>query len=414
MNSGTRIFDIDASPTFDGAQDDTLKREVDQRAIILEGDCREVLISLPTGSVHCCVTSPPYWGLRDYGVLPLIWGGEEGCSHDWTDLIQPAANGICRSGGRTGPTLSSASATRKPKLSSSCVKCGAWRGQLGLEPTSELYITHLVEIFRHVSRVLRDDGVLWLNIGDSYYGSWGNYAKPENPNAKACADDRKDRYGTFKPPMANGSALEGLKPKDLCGIPWRVALALQADGYYLRCDVIWAKPNPMPESVRDRPTRSHEYLFMLTKSKRYYYDAEAVKEPCQSGPSDLRKMRQGLERIGGKHKELPDPLSKASKSSKIGRRRAVGNPGGRNRRSVWSVATGTYKGAHFATFPSDLIAPCVLATSPVNGTVLDPFAGSGTTGKVALELGRRAILIDCNPTYVKLIKDRCCEKLTPL
>jgi DNA modification methylase len=372
---------------------------------IHHGDCREVLRSIPDGSVHCCVTSPPYWGLRDYGLPPTVWGGEKDCVHDWSELVQPAPNGIRHSAGMTGPTLSGAAATPKPKLSSFCQQCGAWSGQLGLEPTPELYVTHLVEVFREVRRVLRDDGVLWLNLGDSFYGSWGNYASPTNPAAKAMEEGRRSRYGTFRPPMAGRS--ESLKPKDLCGIPWRVALALQADGYYLRCDVIWSKPNSIPESVRDRPTRSHEYLFMLTKSKRYYYDGDSVKEACQSGPSDIRKMLAGLERIGGKHKNLHDPLSKASGDSQIGRRRAVGNPSGRNRRSVWSVATASYKGAHFATFPRELVFPCIQSSCPPEGVVLDPFAGSGTTGQVALELSRRAILVELNPEYVALAEGRC-------
>jgi DNA modification methylase len=330
------------------------------------GDAREVLADLPAASVDCCVTSPPYWGLRDYSLPPLVWGGEPNCRHRWT-------------GG-------------------SCLRCGAWLGSLGLEPTPELYVEHLVEVMRAVRRVLKATGTLWLNLGDCYVA------------------------------------------KQLVGIPWRVALALQCDGWYLRCDVVWAKPNPMPESVRDRPTRAHEYLFLLSARGRYYYDAHAVMEPCVSGPSDVRKMVDRLPRLGGKNKSLEDPLARASAFSNIGRCRAVGSPTGRSARSVWTIATQSYRGAHFATFPSRLVERCIRAGTsehgccpscgspweragpvrlgwrptcgcpvqqPAPAVVLDPFAGSGTTLTVAARLGRHAVGVELNPEYVDLIRERC-------
>jgi len=200
----------------------------------------------------------------------------------------------------------------------------------------------------------------------------------------------------------NRLPLSGLKPKDMVGIPWRVAFALQADGWWLRSDIIWAKPNPMPESVRDRPTKSHEYIFLLSKNATYYYDAEAIKEACKSGPSDIRKMEESLPRIGGKHKVLMDPLSKAPSTTNIGQKRSVGSPNGRNWRSVWTIATAPYPGAHFATFPETLVTPCILAGCPVGGIVLDPMCGSGTVEATAYKLGRKGIGMDLSTAYLNL------------
>jgi len=273
---------------------------------LLIGDCIDLLKNVENGSVNTCVTSPPYLGLRDY-------------QDD---------------------------------------------GQMGLEETPEQYIQNMMDVFREVKRVLRDDGTLWLNLGDSYAGSgkgrWG---------------DGKS-YATGKQATSKGSTggilvkthTPDLKPKDLIGIPWRVALALQADGWYLRQDIIWHKPNPMPESVRDRCTKAHEYIFLLSKSSKYYYDCDGIKEPCKSSNNDAYTMA--------------------------------------NKRSVWTVTAKPFKGAHFATYPQDLIKPCIIAGCPEDGVVLDPFGGSGTTSIVAEKLKRNSIMCELNPTYGKLAEER--------
>jgi DNA modification methylase len=381
---------------------------------IITGDCIEVLRTLPDCSVHCCVTSPPYWGLRDYG-------------HD---------------------------------------------GQIGLEQTPDAYVSRMVEVFREVRRVLRDDGTLWLNLGDSYASSGAMNLGGHEGLASA-----KERFDGIKRNAANHSRMNGeagivkratpsgLKAKDLIGIPWRVAFALQADGWWIRQDIIWHKPNPMPESVRDRCTKAHEYVFLLTKSERYYYDAEAVSEAAI------------CDRMRGPALH-PDTVS-TNGNSGLSRRAFTGT---RNRRSVWTVTTKPYSGAHFAVMPPDLVEPCIKAGCPdqccsmcgagyeritaqqkqfcsgsgrsgndikgkqdlaasdtnstpdirmgpvvsvrtvgwsaacdccaagiVPGTVLDPFAGSGTTLAVAAELGRNAIGCELNPAYVKLAEARIKE-----
>lgn len=321
---------------------------------VKQGDCIELLKAMPSESVQCCVTSPPYWGLRDYGV----------------------------------------------------------EGQIGLEASPEMYVEKMVDVFREVRRVLREDGTLWLNLGDSYYGSWQNYgggnrgAGKQRPIIKGSAAQNPVWEGLEDARPAATQPHPTLKPKDLVGIPWRVALALQADGWWLRCDIIWSKPNPMPESVTDRPTKAHEYIFLMTKSERYFYDSEAIKEPCESGPSDIKKMTEGMERIGGKYKILDDPLSKASSKTNIGQKRSVGSPDGRNRRSVWTVGTHPFPGAHFATFPPKLIEPCILAGSKEGDTILDPFCGSGTVGMVALRHGRKFIGLELNEKYCEMARDR--------
>jgi DNA modification methylase len=364
----------------------------DLTPVILQGHVLDRLRELPEKSVHCVVTSPPYWGLRDYGVSPMVWGGNPVCAHVWDSAVVPTANGQT-----THPmiaqTMNRASATRAPRVSESCGQCGAWRGQLGLEPTPQLFVTHLVEVFREVRRVLREDGTCWVNLGDTYVGAG------------------KLRTG----------AGCSLKPKDLAGIPWRVAFGLQDDGWWLRSDCIWAKPNPMPEplhyrgapvpleskegsrrALRNRPARSHEYVFLLTRSPRYFYDPEAVLEPLQE--STLRRLRS----------HIPNPVDNPNSRSKhpVGDFRrfpmlANSNPSGRHLRSVWWIAIQPYRGAHFATFPEKLAETCIKVGSPKDGVVLDPFAGSGTTLAVARALGRRSIGIELKPEYVELARQRC-------
>jgi DNA modification methylase len=379
---------------------------------IIQGDCIEGLRTLPDGSVHCCVTSPPYWGLRDYG-------------HD---------------------------------------------GQIGLEDTPEAYVARMVEVFREVRRVLRDDGTLWLNLGDSYANKKsGDTYSGFNDRYFGRETDGGKQAKTVSTANVGRLAFPGLKPKDLVGIPWRVAFALQADGWWLRQDIIWAKPNPMPESVRDRCTKAHEYVFLLTKSERYYYDAEAVSEAAATAGQKGLGFYPG--RAGAMGRK---PSGNEAKDPSEGTRPAV-----RNRRSVWTVTTKPYSGAHFAVIPAALVEPCIKAGCPeqccpgcgkgweritkrvgeyttqwgsnvnlekqssypnvmsktnqsrkekmmvgvhetlgwqpacdcaasgtIPGTVLDPFAGSGTTLAVAAELGRSGIGCELNPEYIELANQR--------
>lgn len=298
------------------------------------GNCLDILPTMEAGSVNCCVTSPPYFGLRDYG-------DDE---------------------------------------------------QIGLEETPEAFVESLVNVFREVKRVLADDGTLWLNLGDSY-SSGGRTTTTVQTIRGDCGDGAK-KATVCRPPV-----IDGIKPKDLIGIPWRVALALQADGWYLRQDIIWSKPNPMPESVTDRCTKAHEYIFLLSKSPKYFYNADAVKEEASTNGE-----RPTLEERYAKGEPKRHGLAGAGACGAGGF--GVSDKGTRNKRSVWEVTTKPYSGAHFATFPPDLIKPCVLAGCPTGGTVLDPFGGSGTTGMVALELGRNAELIELNPDYVDIIEER--------
>ena len=279
----------------------------------------------------------------------------------------------------------------------SCCKCGARRidSQLGLEKTPEEYVAKLVAVFREVRRVLRDDGTLWLNLGDSYNAG---------TTSPSVASKHTDVGGhTTRSGDAIGSRrinAKGLKTKDLVGIPWRVAFALQSDGWYLRSDIIWAKPNPMPESVTDRPTKAHEYIFLLTKSPRYYYDAGAVREPAVTSHmpgNDMTDTRESYGFQNGGNSGLRDLRKKY---------KAEGLPTTRNKRSVWTVPTKPFKGAHFAVFPPKLIEPCILAGCPEGGTVLDPFAGSGTTGQVAVENGCRFVGIELSEEYIRLANRR--------
>ena len=309
---------------------------------ILVGDCRLTLPTLPERSVRCCVTSPPYWGLRDYG------HGE----------------------------------------------------QIGLESTPDAYVEQLVAVFREVRRVLTDDGTLWLNLGDSYSSMRDSKATPDT--LRGDSDGTAVAGAMNRNPAARSAA--GLKHKDLVGIPWRVAFALQADGWYLRSDIIWHKPNPMPESVTDRPTKAHEYVFLLSKSARYYYDHIAIMEPAQYGEQHASKTTSwGTNR---KHPNKANAADYAFAGNNNTTSRMEDGSYGRNKRTVWTVATSPYKGAHFATFPPALIEPCIFAGSAVGDTILDPFGGAGTTALVADRLGRDAILCELNPTYAGLAEQR--------
>jgi DNA modification methylase len=294
------------------------------------GDCRETMLRWKEQGIKAqtCVTSPPYYGLRDYG-------------HE---------------------------------------------GQIGLEETPEEYIKAMVEVFRCVWDVLEDDGTLWLNIGDSYNGSGGQGTKP-NIMSKEAAEGR------------GGKAIkvDGIKPKDLIGIPWMLAFALRADGWYLRQDIIWHKPNPMPESVQDRCTKAHEYIFLMSKSQKYHYDADAIKEQSTS-------KSEGIRFGGNKYGDDDDPKF-ATKSGNVSKEYDKAN-----KRSVWTVTTKPYAGAHFAVFPSDLIEPCILAGAPVGGIVLDPFMGSGTTAQVAQNLGRQYLGCELNVDYKSLQEQRLSQQ----
>jgi DNA modification methylase len=368
---------------------------------IKQGDALTVLRTMESESVNTCVTSPPYFGLRDYGTAPQIWGSESDCVHSWEQIVTPAANGIIN-GAMQGETLSGNSATRGPRTSDTCSLCGAWRGSLGLEPTPEMFIEHLVWIFREVRRVLRKDGTIWVNIGDSYAGSWGNYggqnrgngSQREIINGSAAPQKAYDGLEKWRPPTAN--RLEGIKPKDLIGIPWMLAFALRSDGWWLRADIIWSKPNPMPESVEDRPSKAHEYIFLLSKSERYFYDAAAIAEPSSAvGPSWEQRKAAG------------EPMRHGLYGAACYGAGGFGAKDGmRNRRSVWTVTLKGFNEAHFATFPPDLIEPCILAGCPVGGTVLDPFSGAGTSGLVALRNDRRYIGIELNPDYAEMSRRR--------
>jgi DNA modification methylase len=352
---------------------------------LLQGDARQ--LPLANASVQCVVTSPPYWGLRDYGLPASVWDADEACAHVWgADLAARGGSGWdtfadYRTDGRAGKR---AIGEWDVKHGAFCQRCPAWRGVLGLEPTPELYVAHVVQCFREIRRVLRGDGVVWLNLGDSYFatGRGPSDLAPDRGFHTAVTRENFPLNGTYRHAT--------LKQKDLVGIPWRVAFALQADGWYLRADVIWAKPNPMPESVTDRPTKAHEYLFLLAKSERYFYDGEAIRE----APA-------GYDRRGGRAPYTAN--SDHHNGSPSFHQMAVN---GRNRRSVWTIGTEPFPDAHFATFPEALVIPCVLAGSRLGDVVLDPFAGSGTVGEVAERLGRHWVCVDLSAPYGQLARMR--------
>ena len=493
------------------------------------------LAKLPDESMHCCVTSPPYWNLRSYKTEPQIWGGDPNCAHIFEAGRVRHKGGPQGNGGeRVGRDVSAQNQSQHFQTGAFCLNCGAWQGELGLEPTINLYVEHIVQVFREVRRVLRKDGTLWLNLGDSYATNGGHSDSDSDDRRGAynigCRPDYRPRVrprrGKDLDPKRGPSAVgqpfhaarsEGLKQKDLCMIPARVALALQADGWYVRCDIIWHKPNPMPESVTDRPTKAHEYIYLLSKSESYFYDAEAIKEPVAGtahdrghgiNPKAVLHNQTRRDRAHAGQKSLPTedvngvrPRGelKLKPWSGLGERRVKQNVSfsqsvralvaTRNKRTVWTVKTAPYKGAHFATFPPKLILPCILAGTSGKGccaqcgapyerviekgaaleewkracgadangqyngknrksyqehkaqepstvkarilagmverktvgwgptcecgsaeiipcTVLDPFGGSGTTGQVSNDHGRNCILIDLQPEYKDLARER--------
>jgi DNA modification methylase len=346
---------------------------------ILIGDCRDVLRTLPDESVHCVVTSPPYFGLRDYGVT----------------------------------------------------------GQIGLEPSPDEFVDEIVAVFREVRRVLRSYGTCWINLGDSYATQGGKNTTPHTGamfadrtrGAQVISRSKRMARGAGRWGGGNSSAAGLLKSKDLIGAPWMVAFALRADGWWLRQDIIWSKPNPMPESVTDRCTKSHEHLFLLTKNERYYFDSDAIREdasdnshggtPNTGGPkADAARADGGCLGVPAKKIKIPGGWDNGAGSHgtihRNGRTSAeyteTSVKEGRNKRSVWSVATSPFPQAHFATFPPALIEPCIKAGCPAGGTVLDPFGGAGTTGLVADRLSRDAILIELNPEYAAMAERRICNE----
>lgn len=433
---------------------------------LLLGDCIAVMKTLPANSVQCVVTSPPYFGLRDYGTG--TWeGGDPECAHTVPNQVED----------KKAPGAITA-AVRPGADAFVCRHCGATRKdlQLGLESTPEAYVERLVDVFREVRRVLRDDGTVWLNLGDSYATTpTGNMGTKSKLNGAYTSETYTKTIAEQYTKSVRPAIPEGIKAKDLYGIPWMVAFALRADGWYLRSDIVWSKPNPMPESVRDRPTKSHEYLFLLTKSKKYYYDYVAAQE--DAAESSIARINQAnfANQTGGPkdYRNGTNP----NRSMRQAIENWAKNPGKRNRRSVWNVPTRSYKGAHFATFPPTLIEPCVLAGTSEHGccadcgapwqrvtkrpqppevapseldrygngetgvhrkvggqyqkwldanpsqtvgwqptctcnadivpcTVLDPFNGAATTGLVALQHGRVYIGIDLNDDYLALSRDR--------
>lgn len=360
--------------------------------MILQGDCRLVMQDLESESYQCCVTSPPYLWVRDYGIPPS----------DWPEVTYTPMTGL------------------------TSITVPAWIGCLGLEPTVEMFVAHIVLVFREVWRVLRNDGTCWINFGDTYCGN----SKPGGGDPTI----GKSNLGGKEYPKKK--VPNGLKAKDLIGIPWRVAFALQAEGWYLRMDIIWSKPNAMPESVTDRPTKEHEYIFLLSKKQNYYYDIEAIKEPLAG--SSISRLSQDIENqtgseranggaktngnmkaVGGSKGAFgPEQSRKRSgnKERKYGdtRDRPDSHLGAsipwegstRNKRSVWTVATAQMSEAHFAVFPEKLIEPCILAGCPIGGQIIDPFGGSGTTLKAAIENGRECTSIDISPEYIQIQERR--------
>ena len=362
---------------------------------ILVGDCLEQMAHIESQSVQTCVTSPPYWGLRDYGTAS--WeGGDDECAHEGKFIVMKL--GI---GARSPKQRSNKGSLL---VSAGDCKCGAVRvdNQIGLEETHNEYVAKMVKVFAEVRRVLKDDGTLWLNLGDSYASSGkgrnGDGTSNVDPDSKQ-ATSAGTTMGILPPSMP-----DGLKPKDLIGIPWRVAFALQADGWYLRQDIIWAKPNPMPESVKDRCTKSHEYLFLLSKSPKYYFDSESMREKGVMSKGDsagsVQQNTTKTHGVGGGNSGLN--LAKEKLNAELNEKGFTT----RNKRDVWTINVKPFKGAHFATMPESLVEPCVLAGSREGDIVFDPFLGSGTVAVVAERHRRNWIGCELNPDYAAIAEAR--------
>lgn len=445
---------------------------------ILIGHVLDKLAELPERSVHMVWTSPPYWGLRSYGTEPQVWGGEKGCAHEWGDSLPP------RPGRGNKPGDYSMSSLTNPKRQDElprpthagcfCVRCTAWRGEHGLEPSFDLWLAHEVEIFRAVRRVLRDDGTVWINVGDAYASSPNGISAAET---KAKGDDRAFRD---RPIDTTGGQF---KPKDRILMPARLAVALHEDGWWLRDEIVWSKANPMPSSVRDRTTPAHEMIYMLSKKGRYFYDRMTIAEPIAESSharydqETLNEQTGGFKQEAYENNSLVGQRAKSRRPAEILKALADGDRT-RNKRSVWHMALEPFVGAHFATAPTGIVRPCILAgtsakgvcphcgapwvrvteveyknpgnrstngprslaqrhqtagfpvrlerrdtttgwqptcacadNEPVPATVLDPFGGAGTTALVAQDLGRVAILIELNPEYAEIARSRLRQAL---
>jgi DNA modification methylase len=354
------------------------------KAEVIIGDNRQALKELADASIQTVVTSPPYWGLRDYGTANWS-GGDESCEH-----IKDSSKTKKFGNDEFNKNRPSREATKLPGYyyKDLCESCGATLedNQIGLEQSPDDFIEQLCVVFDEVWRVLKDDGTIWVNLGDSYAGSGAG----GGGNRKGNEHGQHDAFVEIGRPATPN----GLKAKDLVGIPWRFAFAMQARGWYLRSDIIWHKPNPMPESVTDRPTKSHEYIFLMTKSPRYYYDHESIKEDAIW--AEEKRAGQGRLHYDGKRQG----------EKGTGQENFVSIVDKKNKRSVWQVNVKGYKEAHFATYPTELIEPCILAGSKEGDTVLDPFSGSGTTGEVALKHGRHYIGLELNPDYAAISEKR--------
>lgn len=357
---------------------------------IINGDCLEVLKEFPDNSINCCITSPPYYGLRDYGTGEWV-GGDPNCPHRrLSKQSDKTITGHAQEElvGNVGDAI----------YKTVCKLCGAVRvdKQIGLEETPEEYIDKLVKVFHEVKRCLKDDGTLWVNIGDSYWGS-GSRGFDFTGKFTEKSEVQAGSKGTVN--LSNVPKLVGnyndIKNKDLVGIPWMLAFALRKDGWYLRQEIIWHKPNPMPESVKDRCTRSHESIFLLSKKPHYYFDYEAIQEESVSTYDP--RFGEGRIAYDGKRTEGKD--TKAQQSFVVVNEK-------RNKRDVWSITPATISEAHFAVFPEKLVEPCILAGCPKGGIVLDPFFGSGTTGRVAIGLERDYVGIELNKEYIEIAERR--------